>query len=135
MISRRVAFAVLLFCTGCATTPSDDQVLATRLVGKWSRVTYLGEKRVEDTTELKRDGSMRVTGVVHEATGSRRFFAIGSWRVEKGCFVETIHHSDFPGWKPANADLGFPIVSVSEWEWVRIENQGGAEGRRWRYPR
>jgi len=133
--ARRLVFALLVLCTGCAIAPSGDTALAARLVGKWSQAKYLGEARIEDATELGADGTLRVNGVFHDATGSRKYSANGVWRVEDGHFVQTIHHSDFPGWRPGLPEFRHRIITISEWEWVMVGNEGGAELRLWRFPK
>jgi hypothetical protein len=132
------ALALAVGCTclaGCASLPSEDEKLAARLVGKWSRVLELEQGRVEDATELSGDGTLRVNGVLHSAAGSRRFSATGSWRVQEGRYLQRIDSSDFPGWRPAGSEPARPIVSVSEWEWVMTENPAGKERRAWRFPK
>ena len=135
---------VLLACIGCTNVPvapgahgaipRSDQALASRLVGKWSRASCLGNSHLEEALDLRSDGGLEVHGDLHDASGSRKYFAKGSWRVSDGFYFQTIASSDFPGWRP-DGEMRHRIVSVTDWEWVSNEHDCGGNIRAWRFPK
>jgi hypothetical protein len=124
--SKKFIAGCLVVLAGCATTQSNDAMLASRLVGKWGRTVEVEGGRFETTAELAADGTFRTRGVKHTTGGSEPFSTYGVWQVENGVFR----------WKttPHQFYMAHKIVSISDWQWIWVENLGGAHGRWWRIP-
>lgn len=132
--SQRWVLACLL-TAGCITAPAtQDQQLASRLVGTWSRIIHLDELRIEDTRELSADGTYSAHGFVHGAAGMQPYSVAGVWRVQDRRFVLEVRRSTLPDCCPGGGDLAREIVSVGDWEWVMVDGSG-SEDRSWRYPK
>ncbi len=129
---------VLVLVAGCAATLSDDSVLANQLVGKWSEVRLAGQcncERYQQSVELMEDRTFRVVGVRRDATGPDKYSYDGDWKVEGGFLVYRIRSSEPKGFRASGSVYRDRIVSVSDAEWVKIEQGTENELRAWRYPK
>ena len=132
-------FAVALALgAGCAATLAEDSALANRLVGKWSEVRRASEcncDRYQQSVELLPDRTFRVVGVLRDATGPSKYSYNGDWKVEGGYLVYQIRSAEPREFRASGAVYRDQIVSVSEVEWVMIEQGTKNEVRAWRYPK
>ena len=130
---RLVAVTALVaaMAGGCATSP--DHAISSRLVGKWSQRTRVGDMYVEHATELRRDGTVDRRGVVRDPNGSRPFSSRGVWHVKNAVYYEDIEWSDFPGWR-RGPETHRAVVAVTDSEWVMKQEITGEEIRFRRYP-
>jgi hypothetical protein len=123
---------LLLCLAACATQPANDTAFASRLVGKWSASRYIGSGTLEQSTDLRPDGTFRIAGVLRNVQGALSFSASGSWRVQGGYLIFETTQTDGPGGF-TQGERRTRLVSVSEWELVTTEDDTGLEQRAWRY--
>jgi hypothetical protein len=86
-------------------------------------------QRHEQTVELDKDGSFLVAGTKSERGAAMKFAFRGVWRVRDGYFWYKTLSSEPPDFYPAGEELKDRIVSVSDSEWVMIEESTGQESR------
>jgi hypothetical protein len=118
--------------------PSEDFAFANRLVGKWSEVRLAGQcncERYQQSVELMEDRTFRVVGVLRDATGPSNYSYDGDWQVEGGYLVYRIRSAEPREFRVSGALYRDRIVSISDVEWVMIEQGTGNELRAWRYPK
>jgi len=134
---RIAAYSLCLVLTGCAVAPSRDAQLAKDLVGKWSEVRGVGCKcdREEQTIELRADRTFRVVGVRRDVTGSKEYSFAGEWKIEDQHFWYKITSAQPPEFHRPGEERRDRIKSITDWEWVTIEQRTGLEARAWRFPK
>ncbi|HKW36247.1 MAG TPA: hypothetical protein VJO54_00390 [Burkholderiales bacterium] len=123
----------MLCIAGCITHPSRDEFFSSRLSGKWSASSYIGSGTIEQSIDLRADGTFQLAGTLRNVQGALRFSASGTWRVQDGNLIYEIAESDSPeNFRPG--ERRYRIISVSDWELVTTENNAELEQRAWRYP-
>jgi hypothetical protein len=110
-----------------------DTELRSWLVGNWQEIRlFENEGEVhQHNISLKSDGSFEVLGIQYYATQQRstKFLWRGNWGVKDGVFWYVSTFSDQPQLFPVGERLEDKIVSVSEDEWVMIEQSTGNKSR------
>jgi hypothetical protein len=134
-IFRTIVNAALIIAagwiSGCSSSDSD---FTAALIGKWGEVRRFDGQRHEQAMELNKDGSFLVTGTKSEGGATMKFAFRGVWRVQDGYFLYTTLSSDPPDFYRAGEEYKDRIVSVSDNEWVMIEESTGQESRARRNP-
>jgi hypothetical protein len=121
-----IAFAAAAAFFSLAVSARDsDAVLQSRLVGKWHETRVVDCETSRLVIVLKTDGSFEVKGAVE---GCGRKFALtwrGKWTVRAGRFQYTTTFSDPPDEYPIGESFSDEIVTVSDAEWVMVEESTG----------
>ena len=123
-----VAFLASCFLAAVAAAESDT-VLRSRLVGTWEELRIVDNERHEHRIALRNDGEFEVNGVLREGKKSTPFVWRGKWQVKNGKFVYTTTFSKPPEIYPLGESFSDTIVSVTETEWIMIEQSTGEKSR------
>jgi len=133
-VLRHIAKAAMIVIAGwLAGCSSADPGLTAALIGKWGEVRQFDGQVIDQVIELKQDGSFVVTGNKTERGTTMKFVLRGAWRVQDGHFRYKALSSEPPDFFPPGEELKDRIVSVSDREWVMIEQNTGQESRAWKY--
>lgn len=81
---------------------------------------------------LRQDGTFEVNGIVHERDKATPFTWRGTWRVKDRKFIYATTFSRPEGMYKPGETFEDKIESVSEKEWVMIEQSSGAKSRAYR---
>lgn len=132
---RALLLVVSASLGACTITPSRDQDLHDRLVGKWATARHFANAHQQQTIELSSDGLLRIQRSYHDGNGTSQTLLQGKWRIDNGEFA--YQTSEACGVMPrvAAAECRQRIVTVTDWEWVMEEAPGTPEFRAWRYPK
>lgn len=124
----RLAIVLALLTTGFVTIAAaaeSDVVLRSRLVGTWEETRVVDDERHEQRITLRNDGEFEVTGILYQRGKSIPFVWRGKWQVRNGKFLYTTTFSKPPKLYPVGESFEDTIVSVSDTEWVMIEQSTG----------
>jgi hypothetical protein len=122
----RWLLSVLLVClTTFAWSQSSDAELRQRLVGHWQEVRLVECERHQQQMHLNEDGTFEANGTI-EACGKTTFFVWrGSWYIKAGKFGYTTTYTNAPDQFKVGESFEDQIVSVSDREWVMVEQSTG----------
>ncbi len=125
-----ISIGASVFCllpTGAVA--ESDAALRSKLVGTWVELRLVENDRHEQRMTLARDGTFEVKGVLHEGRTTTPFVWRGKWQVSKGKLVYRTTFSDPARIYPVGEAFEDAIVSVTDSEWVMIEQSTGNKSR------
>lgn len=125
-MNRRRAAVALLSMPLVARAETDED-LRTRLVGRWTEERSAGCTRYRQQMKLEADGRFEVNGLTDDCGKVSLFTWRGTWSVKNFRFAYTTVDSSQPDRFRPGAVLEDEIVSVSDTEWVMLEQSTGAK--------
>jgi hypothetical protein len=124
-MDRRRATSSLLLLPIIARADTDED-LRRRLVGRWSEERNAGCTRYRQQVKLEADGRFEVNGLTDDCGKVTLFTWRGTWYVKGFRFgYVTVDSSEPERFRPG-AVLEDEIVSVTDTEWVMLEQSTGA---------
>jgi hypothetical protein len=102
----------------------SDATLRQKLVGDWQEIRRIDCEEHHQFTTLSANGSFEVRDSI-EGCIKRTFIWRGTWSVVHGKFRYTATSSGSPHDVPIGVTLEDEIISVSEAEWVMLEQSTG----------
>jgi hypothetical protein len=135
--TRLASCSLCLVLAGCAAAPTQDAQLAKQLIGKWSEVRQIGCNcdREEQALELRANGTFRAVGVRRNVDGSKNYSYGGEWKIQDGYFCYRVTSAEPQDFHSVGEERRDRIVSITDWEWVTVEQGTGRESRAWRFPK
>jgi hypothetical protein len=137
LAARVTSYSLCLALAGCAAAPTQDAQFAKQLIGKWSEVRQIGCNcdREEQALELRADGTFRAVGVRRNVEGSKNYSFGGQWEVKDKYFYYRVTSAEPREFHSVGEERRDRIVSITDWEWVTVEQSTGRESRAWRFPK
>ncbi len=124
-MNRRRAAALLML--PLAARADTDEDLRARLVGRWTEERSAGCTRYRQQMKLEADGRFEVNGLTDDCGKVTLFTWRGTWSVKGFRFAyKTVDSSQPERFRPGTV-LEDEIVSVSDSEWVMLEQSTGAK--------
>ncbi len=114
---------------------NGDAPMRTRLVGKWQELRTLECQTDQQIIELRKNGTLVVKGVSRPCDQAIKPFSFvwrGNWTVKDGVFKYRFTFSDPKNLNVSGKKFEDRIVSVSQNEWVMIEESTGNESKAYR---
>jgi hypothetical protein len=133
-LARATATLLLALLASCTSVPISDADYATALAGRWVEVRAIENERHEQIINLNSNGSFLVSGTKIERGVVTPFAFSGIWEVRTGYFWYKTLTSQPADFYPPGEEYKDRIVSVTNTEWVMLEESSGQESRAWRYP-
>jgi hypothetical protein len=131
--SLLAVLAVLAWsCSSVSPVADPDTATRSRLVGKWQELRVFERELHQHYITLLQDGTFEVNGILHEPERVTPFPWRGTWRVKDGKFIYTTTFSKPEGMYKLGETFEDKIESVSEKEWVMIEQSTGGKSRAYR---
>ncbi len=124
-MNRRRAAALLLL--PLAARADTDEELRARLIGRWTEERNAGCTRYRQQMKLEADGRFEVNGLTDDCGKVTLFTWRGTWYVKGFRFGYVTAESSQPERFRPGAVLEDEIVSVSESEWVMLEQSTGTK--------
>ena len=124
-VITRVGVALALLSLSVSVTAETDALLRTRVVGQWIEVRKLECEEHQQRMAIYKNGTFEVTGLVTACDANTRFTWRGTWQVKGGKFRYTTTYSDPPEVYPLGEKFEDKIISVTDDEWVMIEQSTG----------
>ena len=127
------AIATVVLATACSEEKPSDADLQGLLVGKWGETREVLDEVHKQVIRLNPDGSFAVSGTITRQ-GAQTIFAFGgSWAVRDGQFWYKALSSEPKDFYPLGQEHKDKILSVTNHEWVMIEESTGQKSRARRY--
>ncbi len=125
-MDRRRATSLLLLSPLVARADTDED-LRRRLVGRWTEERNAGCTRYRQQVKLEADGRFEVNGLTDDCGKVTLFTWRGTWSVKNYRFAYRTADSSQPERFRPGTVLEDEIVSVSDTEWVMLEQSTGAK--------
>jgi len=122
---RQIVLATVLLLLGGIASGEDDAVWRQRIVGQWREYRLIDCEGHENNINIRADGSFEVKGTVFACDRKTPFTWRGTWRIERGKFIYTTDFSDPLDQFPIGETLSDKILSVTQKEWVMVEESTG----------
>jgi hypothetical protein len=124
-VIARVGVAAALLSLSASAAAETDGALRTRVIGQWSEVRKLECEEHQQRMAIRADGTFEVTGLATACDAKTSFTWRGTWQVKGGKFRYTTTYSDPPEVYPLGETFEDKIISVTDDEWVMIEQSTG----------
>jgi hypothetical protein len=136
MLARSALVAVLAAfvwsCSSVSPIADPDTATRSRLVGKWQELRMFDREVHQHHITMHQHGTFEHNGNLHEPPKLTPFTWRGTWRVKDGKFIYTTTFSKPEGMYKPGETFEDKIDSVSEDEWVMIEQSTGGKSRAYR---
>lgn len=131
MVARTVVLAFLSWCfVTIGAAAESDSALRSRLVGTWEESRTVDNETHNQRITLRKDGSFEVQGTLREGQKKPEPFVFrGIWTVQNGKFLYMANYSMPSTALPVGESFADTIISVSDTEWVMIEQSTGQKSR------
>jgi len=125
--------AAVVLAAACSEEKLADADLQGRLIGKWGETREIGDEVHKQMIQLNPDGSFAVSGTVTKEGANMSFTFRGSWAVRDGYFWYKTLSSEPKDFYPSGKEYRDKILSLTNYEWVMIEESTGEKSRARRY--
>jgi len=126
-VAKAGTVVALLLLSSCATfSSSTDAALQSRVTGQWTEFRKFDAcEEHHQRMAIRADGTFEVKGRATVCDKATEFTWGGTWQVKGGKFRYTTAYSEPPDFIPLGKTFEDAIVSVTDDEWVMIEQSTG----------
>jgi len=101
--------------------------IRTRLVGHWREQRRVPCEEYKQDIHLNEDGTFEVYGTIVACDGKIPFIWRGTWRIKNGKFSYITTYSNALNQFPIGESFEDQIISVTDREWIMVEQSTGGK--------